>query len=290
MGIFSEAFDKLEKTDGTNSDSFVLQTPDVQIKEEVPQEDSFSEEKVTTQPVTVAIKDTGKWDERLFKSVNESATFPEVFKALRSRILHPRTDKKIPKTVMITSASPNEGKSFVAANLGISIAQGLDQYSLLVDCDLRRPTLAKMFGMDASHGLADYLRENVNLSSLIGKTSVKKLSLLPSGTVPVNPAELLSSERMKAMIDELSSRYEDRIIIFDTPPALVAAESIVIANHVDGVILVVRQGGAGREEIQKVIELIGQSQILGIVFNDRTINSFEKSIIKGYGNYYQGYQ
>jgi Mrp family chromosome partitioning ATPase len=91
---------------------------------------------------------------------------------------------------------------------------------------------------------------------------------------------------MHALVAELSSRYEDRIIIFDSPPVLVAAESSVLAGQVDAIILVVRQGGASTTEVQKVIDIIGTERIIGIVFNDYIINYFAKSIIKGYGNYY----
>ena len=233
---------------------------------------------------------SGKWDERLFKAVNEDNDLPEVFKILRSRILHPKDGRAVPKTIMITSATPKEGKSFITANLGISLAQGIDQHSLLVDCDLRRPSLAGLFGMKTSVGLVDYLQDEMQLADLICKTALEKLSVLPSGKPPLNPSELLSSTRMLALVEELSSRYEDRIIIFDTPPALVAAETGVLAGQVDAVILVVRQGGAGQGEVQKLIDLIGAEQILGIVFNDWNTNAFEKTLFKGYGNYYSELQ
>jgi exopolysaccharide/PEP-CTERM locus tyrosine autokinase len=232
---------------------------------------------------------SGKWDERLFKAVNDDSYLPEVFKTLRSRILHPLDGEMVPKTIMITSAIPKEGKSFVSANLAISLAHGMDQHSLLVDCDLRKPTLARMFGLDNSVGLVDYLRDNVMLSELIAKTSINTLSVLTSGKSPANPAELLGSTRMSALVEELSGRYDDRIIIFDSPPLLVAAESSVLAGQVDAVILVVRQSTSGKAHIQKLIDIIGTERIMGIVFNDQSINSLQKSLVKGYGHYHEGY-
>jgi protein-tyrosine kinase len=231
----------------------------------------------------------GKWEERLFRAVNDDNDLPEMFKVFRSRILHPKDGRAVPKTIMITSATPKEGKSFITANLGISLAQGIDQHSLLVDCDLRRPSLAGLFGIKTNVGLVDYLRDEMRLSDLICKTALEKLSVLPSGKPPLNPSELLSSTRMLALVEELSSRYEDRIIFFDTPPALVAAETSVLAGQVDAVILVVRQGGAGRGEVQQLINRIGAEQIFGIVFNDWNTNAFEKTLFKGYGNYYHSY-
>ncbi|GAB6194010.1 protein tyrosine kinase EpsB [Desulfocastanea catecholica] len=212
---------------------------------------------------------------------------PEVFKILRSRILHPLDDSEKPvRTIMVTSAVPREGKSFITANLGISLAQGMDQHALLVDCDLRRPSLAGLFGMEGKLGLVDYLRDHVDLAELIGKTMVDKLSILASGIPPANPAELLSSSRMGALVEELSRRYDDRIVIFDSPPLLVAAETSVLAGQVDGVIVVVRQGVSRKAEIQKLIDKIGSERIVGFVFNDHTGSVFEPSYTKGYGYYY----
>ena len=128
------------------------------------------------------------WDERLYRAVYTDEYMPEVFKTLRSRILFPRKDTPPPRSVMITSVIPGEGKSFITANLGISLAQGMDQYSLLVDCDLRRPTLAGLFGQDASPGLSDYLSGKNELPELIQKSPIEKLSILASGR-PLPPIQ-----------------------------------------------------------------------------------------------------
>lgn len=226
---------------------------------------------------------SGKWDERLFKAVNSDTVLPEVFKTLRSKILHPLGGRPVAKTIMISSAIPQEGKSFVTSNLAISFATGMDQHCLLIDCDLRHPSLSRMFGIKRKFGLVDYLRDNIELSSLILKSSVQKLSILPSGQTPQNPAELLSSTRMEQLIQEVSSRYQDRIVIFDSPPMLMAAESIVLAGHVDAVILVIRQGRSKKDEVQKFIDTVGEEKIIGIVFNDHTMNYQDQSLVQGYG-------
>ncbi len=221
----------------------------------------------------------------LFKAVNEDVYLPEVFKTLRSRILHPKDGMLPPKTILVTSAVPKEGKSFISANLGISIANGLDQHSLIVDCDLRRPTLANLFGMNSSTGLVDFLRDDIPLVNLIHKTSVEKLSILPSGKSPVNPAELLSSAKMHQLIQELSARYEDRLIIIDSPPILVASETLILANQVDCSIIVVRQGVSSKKDIQRTVDMIGPERIIGKVFNDYTVNMLEKSLHGGQYHY-----
>jgi protein-tyrosine kinase len=283
MGKFSEALEKAGYQDDTN-----LSQQEGE-RNRKPAEDIHAPASATIaanapSPELSKVQ-CGQWDKRLFHAVHNDIYLPEVFKVLRSRILHPKDGGKVPKTIMVTSATPKEGKSFVTANLGISLAHGMDQHSLLVDCDLRKPTLAALFGIKTNTGLVDYLRDQVNLSTLITKTSMSKLSILASGKPAVNPAELLSSSLMHALVDELSARYEDRIIIFDTPPVLVAAESSVLAGQVDTVILVVRQGVANSAEVQKVVDIIGAERIIGIVFNDRVINYFEKSLTKGYVYY-----
>lgn len=239
----------------------------------------------------------GQWDERLSRGSSFSAEIAESaesFRLLRSRILHPHDDRPAPRTIMVTSALPQEGKSFVSANLGITLAQGVDQHSLLVDCDLRIPTLAGLFGVARDAGLVDYLQGSSGLVDLIQKTSVAKLSILPSGTPPANPAELLGSDRMRDLVEELSKRYEDRFIIFDSPPSQVASESIVLSQVVDGVVLVVRHGASGAGVVKKVIAEIGPDKIIGVVFNAYKRNILSSALLYkndySYGGYYHKQQ
>ena len=279
MGKFSTALEKAEQQSietQSNEDEW-LQPEKVE---------DFALEQASQEPDTVRTPASSPWNARLFKAINEDSTLPEIFKVLRSKISHPQDDTPAIKTVMVTSAVPKEGKSFISANLGISLAQGLDQHSLLVDCDLRRPSLASLFGISGTSGLVNYLRDNTPLPSLIMKTTIDKLSIIPSGRPPLNPAELLSSAKMKALSAELSERYDDRVIILDSPPVMVAAESADLAGLVDAVILVVREGVSKKSDIQKTIDAIGKTKVLGMVYNAQTSNLFDKTYSKKY-QYYQ---
>jgi protein-tyrosine kinase len=231
-----------------------------------------------------------EWDERLTKVASFSSKTAESFRVLRSKILLPQDGRPAPKTIMVTSALPREGKSFISANLGIALAQGVDQHSLLVDCDLRVPSLAQLFGVPSERGLVDYLQNSDDLSSLLQKTSLEKLSVLASGVPPVNPAELLGSERMHKLVEELARRYPDRYVIFDTPPLEVASESKVLSQAVDGVVLVVRQGISNRTLIEKFISDIGKDKIIGVIFNGHKSNFISTRLVDKshyyYGNYY----
>ncbi|MFH0781468.1 MAG: polysaccharide biosynthesis tyrosine autokinase [Pseudomonadota bacterium] len=231
------------------------------------------------------------WDDRLVQAVNFSGEAAESFRVLRSKILMPQDGRPAPKTIMVASVLPKEGKSFVCANLGITLAQGVDQYSLLVDCDLRLPSLASIFGLQDHYGLADYLKNNTDVATLIQKTSMEKLSVLTSGVPPTNPAELLGSNRMHELIGELSSRYPDRFVIFDSPPLKVASEAMTLAQVVDGVILVVRHGVSSRALIEQAIADIGKEKLLGVVFNSHKSNFITSRLINRsysyFGDYYR---
>ena len=231
---------------------------------------------------------SGRWDERLSQAVSFSTETAESFRVLRSRILHPDTDTPPCRTIMVTSTAPKEGKSFVAANLGIVMAQGVDHQALLVDCDLRRPVLAGLFGLSQQKGLASFLQTGGDIADLIVQTSINKLGILPSGKPPVNPAELLGSARMDGLIRDLAEGNDDRFVIFDTPPILAASEVIGLAQKIDGVVLVVRQGASSRTQIRKIIDLIGKEKVIGIVFNGYERRYLEEKMLGQY-TYYGSY-
>jgi len=230
-----------------------------------------------------------RWDQRLQLSINPHSPFFESFRRLRTPILYPATGNP-PKTILVTSIVPHEGKGFVCANLGIALAQGMEHHALMLDCDFRRPALAQLFGLPNDTGLVDHLQDNVDLSLLIRKTGQPKLSLIPSGKPPKNPSELLDSRKMVSLIDELADRYQDRIILFDSPPNIVASETNILAKHLDGVILVVRHGASKREHVKQFVDTIGPGKILGLVFNaypENTMESFlDKKMGYGYHEYY----
>jgi protein-tyrosine kinase len=256
-------------------------------------EDNSFKPKGTGQPVAEdglpAQHGLGKWDQRLVQAVNFSGEVAESFRVLRSKILMPQDGKKVPKTIMVTSVLPKEGKSFVTANLGVALAQCVDQYSLMVDCDLRLPSLSRLFGISNELGLTDYLRNKTDISTLILKTSMEKLTILASGVPPANPAELLGSALMHALIEELSKRYPDRFVIFDTPPLLVASESMTLAQVVDGVVLVVRQGVSSKALIEQAVADIGKQKIIGVIFNSYKSNIVASKLMSKSYSYYGDY-
>ena len=218
---------------------------------------------------------------------------PETFAAeqirkLKSNLLFPSTGTS-PRSVMVTSAVPGEGKSFVAANLAASIAQNINEYALLVDCDMRKPSMHEYFGYDRRiSGLSDYLADNIPLSSLLLKTPIDKLTVLPAGQPPRDPTELASSTKMSHLFRELSSRYSDRYIIVDSGTPIMASEASVIARQVDGVILVVKFGST-RKPASDLTDMIGKERIIGTFLNRDDVGAtpygYEQRYYRSYSYY-----
>ena len=173
-----------------------------------------------------------------------------------------------PRTILVSSALAGEGKSTVSANLAVAISQMIGEYVLLVDSDLRRPDLHNFFGMQPKPGLAEYLAEELDLADLLVRTEFEKLTLLQAGKVAANSTELLHSDKMRNLIKELKSRYSDRYIIIDSPPLLSTSEPDVLAEQVDGIVLVVRAGMTPREIVEDILSQLNPDKILGVVMND----------------------
>lgn len=285
MGNIADALEKagVDLVDNAVEQDSIEQTDDYQESEPIGGESPDARQQTVQKRVSLS----GPWEERLDLVVNKSPLAAEAFRVLRSTILFPPDGKERPRSIMVTSSAPGEGKSFVSVNLAVAMARGVDQYSLLVDGDLRRPTLAGLLGLRdiAKKGLTDYLLADASLQELIVKTSVSKLSLLPSGSPPVNPAELLTSSRMRDLVNELSERYADRFVIFDSPPYQVASEAAVLAKAVDGVVLVVGYGKSDRTHIKSMVDTIGPEKICGIIFNGMKSNYLKNKMFDPYGQY-----
>jgi receptor protein-tyrosine kinase len=188
------------------------------------------------------------------------------------------------RRVMVTSAFPGEGKSFCAINLALSIAAERDHHVLLVDADVARPSIPAELGVEPGPGLMDWLLERApDLDRLVRPTSVDKLSLLMSGRQHPNATELLASDEMARLVEELSTRYPDRIVIFDSPPLLVTTESRVLASHMGQIVMVVEAGRTPRDAVNEALASVGSTGVVGLVLN----KSRETRVDGYYG--YQGY-
>jgi protein-tyrosine kinase len=210
----------------------------------------------------------------------------EQYKKLRARIFR-ATAKEFHNTIMVTSSDVAEGKSLTAINLAVALSSELDYTVLLVDADLRKPSIHKYLGIEQRKGLSNYLKGEVSLADVLVKTGIGKLVFLPSGDPQENATELLSSERMKMLVHELKSRYKDRYIIFDTSPLLVTADPISLGGLMDSVLFVIQEGRTSQKAVMQALSLTKGWNILGAVFN----NVPENLIKNRYSHYYKyGYQ
>jgi protein-tyrosine kinase len=250
-------------------------------------------EKVRTQEpledLTRAAVDDTVLDAKLVSFFQPGSIVAEQFRKLRTYLFKP-TQQNHPKTILVTSAYSGEGKSLIAINLAISIAIELHSHALLVDCDLRNPTLSRWFGLHEAKGLSDYLLGQAELPELIVKTQVDKLSLLCGGSSQENPVELIGSKRMASLVHELKSRYDDRYIILDSSPILATTEPNVLDNIIDGILFVIRAGETPRESAQQAIKLLKSEKIMGVVLNDLEFKSAAlNSQYFGTNRYFYGY-
>ncbi len=188
--------------------------------------------------------------------------------------------------IMVTSAVPGEGKSFCAVNLALSIAMELDRTVLLVDADVARPSLPKVLGLPVDgKGLLDVLQaDSTDIGDVMLRSSVDKLSILPSGTPHPQATELLASETMSRLLADMEARYSDRIIIFDSPPLLVTTEARVLATQMGQIVFVVHAESTLQSEVKRALATIEACPLKMVVLNQaRTVAQGAYGYGYGYG-------
>jgi protein-tyrosine kinase len=272
LGKIADALDKYKNEKFVNIDAFREEQP-VLLKVEDPE--VRLARKIGTQ---------NRYSEKLVMLSAPESSDAETFKILRGQILFPQ-DREVPHCILVTSAFPNEGKTFVASNFATTLALSVDEYVLLIDTDMRRAKIHKMFGFSNVRGLHDYLIGEKGLDELVVKTGIEKLSILPAGRTPRNPSELLSSNMMAQFLEEAREKQKDRFIIIDAPPSHITAEAKFLSKYVDGIIFVVMAQKTPRDAVARAIDNLGRDKVVGIVFNG--YDQVRKGYYKHYEKYYQ---
>ncbi|MDP9190978.1 MAG: polysaccharide biosynthesis tyrosine autokinase [Acidobacteriota bacterium] len=208
----------------------------------------------------------------------------EAYRAFRTSLL--LASAASPKIIVITSSFAREGKTTTSVNLATVLAQ-MGKPVLLIDADLRRPRLQKVFVGKMNLGLVNYLAANIPFDDVIQPTEVPNLSVVLSGPIPPNPSELLASDRMKHLIEDVRSKYA--YVIFDSPPVLAVTDAIVLAASADGVVLCVHGGQTPRELVQRSAEKLRQANIpvLGAILNNLDLHQYGYTYRKSYYDYYE---
>lgn len=194
----------------------------------------------------------------------------EEFRAIRTNIQYSNLDKKI-KTIVVTSTTKNEGKTTITTNLAINFSNIENKKVLVIDCDLRNPSIYKEFGISNSYGLTDLLVEEKELSNYIKETPINNLHILTAGSIPPNPSEILSSNRMKEFMEMVREEYD--YVFIDTPPIGMVTDAGILSAFLDGTILVVRSEFVDIKNLQeskkKLVSV--NSNILGVVLNGNKV-------------------
>ncbi|MDX1387988.1 MAG: CpsD/CapB family tyrosine-protein kinase, partial [Acidobacteriota bacterium] len=203
--------------------------------------------------------------------------FAEAFKTLRTAVLlaHP---KRPPRHIVVTSARPEEGKSLLCTNLAVALAQ-LGKRVLLIDADLRRSRLHKVFDVPNDAGLSSFLSGNAGLSEIVHETPIPNLAIMPSGPIPPNPSELLASRALEDLLTAIEDEEPVDHVIFDASPVLTLADALVLSTAMDATILVVRAGRTSREAVRQACAQLRKSRgrVIGAVLN---------AVSPGLGGYY----
>ncbi len=209
------------------------------------------------------------------------STFAEAMRNVRTSIMLSSTDNP-KRSLLVTSAQPGEGKTFIASNLAIIIAK-TGKKTLLVDADFRKPRVHNVFDIETLPGLSNHLIGESDLESIIKPTAIPNLSIVTCGLIPPNPSEMLGSHSMETFCKSVKERFDT--VIFDTPPAMTVTDAVVLSNIVNGVIYVIKSGEATKEMVKRsILQLSGKkSEMLGVVMNSVDVSR------GGYYHYYSRY-
>lgn len=224
----------------------------------------------------MTISPNGQVRSPLISLRNPRSPAAEAYRTLRTNIQFSSLDKPL-QTLLATSTAPDEGKSTTIANLAVTMAQA-EQRVILVDCDLRRPTLHTLFELPNEAGLTSLILAQEDAEMPLQETGVAGLRLLASGPLPPRPADILGSRRMEAVIARL--RAEAEIVLFDTPPVVAVTDAAVLATKVDGVLLIFQAGYTSRERARQARQILEKvkANIVGVVLNNAQVEP-------GYGYY-----
>lgn len=204
--------------------------------------------------------------EKRIVSSSEPGIYSDSFKILRTQILQ-RMRENNWNALAITSPGENEGKTLSAINLAISLAMEVDQTVLLVDADLRHPSVHHYFGMADGPGLSDYLTSDMPLGDMLVHPGIGRFVFLPGGKPLLNSSEMLGSPKMAQLVQELKNRYPSRIVLFDLPPILSAADALAFSPYVDAALLVVEEARTRKESLIRAAELLDGTNLIGTVLN-----------------------
>ncbi len=212
----------------------------------------------------------------------ENDAVADAYKVLRTQVLH-RMRANNWSSLVITSPTEGNGKSLTSVNLAVSLAREVNHTVLLVDLDLRRPTIRNYFLNEDGYGISDYLNHDVPLSEILINPDIERLVVLPGNEAFPHSSEMLSSPKMVRLAEELKTRYPSRIVLIDMPPMLACDDVLAFSPYVDAVLLVVADGETREDHLKRAVHLLEGTEICGIVLNKSREVGSSKAYDYGYG-------
>ncbi len=284
MSQIKKALDKARQERGLDQELFQLDTVGVEpagsiepvpIKQPHRWDDPGTKRDIENPTYTrtrvIELSEASLINNRIF-SVKRNDIVADQYKHLRTQVIR-NTRGKGHNCLAITSFKDGEGKTLTSVNLAITLAQESRHTVLLVDADLRRPSVARVLGLPPLPGLHDYLKNGSSLEELLVHPGIEALTVLPAGDRAENSTELIGSHKMETLVREMKHRYPDRYILFDTPALSQCPDALVLASYLDGIILVARSGYTRRKDISSSINLMKDQNVLGIVMNEGAISA-----------------
>ncbi len=272
-----------KKPEGTTEEATTIVEPEIAKKESVPAETQIVQENFID-------LNTEELEQRGFVSVESTRRLiNEEYRAIKRKLLKNAfgalsTTLNNSNIIMVSSARPGEGKTFTAVNLALSIAAEKDKTVLLVDADVLRPNVSKTLRVKPRDGLMEYLLdEKQDISEVMYKTNIEKLRIIPAGKSHHLSTELLASQKMHETIDEIASRYPDRVVIIDTPPLIGINETAILTSFAGQAVVVTVEGKSRLSDISKATAQLNPDMAVGFVVNQAIISSDDQ---QGYYGYY----
>ncbi|SHI81598.1 capsular exopolysaccharide family [Dethiosulfatibacter aminovorans DSM 17477] len=234
-------------------------------------------------PVIGSIFEFNSESEGIIVHENPKSPISEAYRSLRTNINFANLDNNM-KTILITSATPGEGKTQTVMNLAVAMAQN-DKKVIVVDCDMRKPRIHKILNISNTSGIAEYLMDGRNIDDYINRMYNLDIDVMTSGKLPGNPSELLQSNVMKKMVEFLEKKYD--YVLFDSPPVVPVTDAVVMTRYIEGAILVVASGNVGVDMVKKAKKSL---EFSGVKLIGSVLNIIPTNHSKGYNSYYYYYE
>jgi capsular exopolysaccharide synthesis family protein len=280
----SRVYEALQRSQGDNSSASPLVPEQVEIAAGAGSAAALASEPVDASwlnvPAERILRPVPTPEQRLVTLTEPEGTGAEMFRVLATRLAHMQNKRRLQK-LLITSSVVDEGKSVVAANLALTLARRLNERVLLIEADLRRPTVSALLTSSPMKGISDWNSQQLSLENLLYQVADMPLWVLAAGKPMDDPLPLLESDRFAKMLDTLASSFD--WVLLDATPMFPMADTTSLSRLCDGVLVVVREGFTRRKVLNKAIEAIEKSKLLGVVFNQASMLNID------YNHYYGGY-